>query len=328
LPPACPNKKVCPGSGNACAGNQCCPAYAGSNGLTFPCPDAATSYAGCQSMKPASLVQTTKMDPPFRLCPGSGAQCNGNQCCPGISASDNKTFPCPNADATFNSCAGTLPPACPNKKVCPGSGNACAGNQCCPAYAGSNGLTFPCPDAATSYAGCQSMKPASLVQTTKMDPPFRLCPGSGAQCNGNQCCPGISASDNKTFPCPNADATFNSCEGLVAKQGPRDETASRYGLSWILDIAPINFTHLNYECHFPVNCYAGHGAGSSVYIGEFASVSLCAKACNEDRQCEAFVYMGSQKKCWSTRNINLPACALGERNSENSEFITCLRRPS
>merc|ERR1712160_209521 len=121
------------------------------------------------------------------------------------------------------------------------------------------------------------------------------CPGSGAQCNGNQCCPGISASDNKTFPCPNADATFNSCEGLVAKQGPRDETASRYGLSWILDIAPINFTHLNYECHFPVNCYAGHGAGS-------------------------FVYMGSQKKCWSTRNINLPACALGERNSENSEF--------
>merc|ERR1712194_501593 len=142
-------------------------------------------------MGASSLVQTAKMNPPFRLCPGSGHQCNGDQCCPGISASGNKTFPCPNADATFKGCEGSLPPACPDKKVCPGSGNACAGNQCCPGYSGSNGLTFPCPAATKSYAGCESMGVASsLVQTTKMNPPFRLCPGSGHQCNGDQCCPG------------------------------------------------------------------------------------------------------------------------------------------
>merc|ERR1711935_193788 len=179
-------------------------------------------YAGCESMGVASsLVQTTKMNPPFRLCPGSGHQCNGDQCCPGISASGNKTFPCPNADATFKGCEGSLPPACPDKKVCPGSGNACAGNQCCPGYSGSNGLTFPCPAATKSYAGCESMGVASsLVQTTKMNPPFRLCPGSGHQCNGDQCCPGISASGNKTFPCPNADATFKGCEGSLPPACP------------------------------------------------------------------------------------------------------------
>merc|ERR1712194_127955 len=43
-------------------------------------------------------------------------------------------------------------------------------------------------------------------------------------------------------------------------------------------------------------------------------------------QCEVFVYMGSQRKCWRRRNINLPACDVGEWNKESSEFITCLRQ--
>merc|ERR1711957_106215 len=59
-------KKKCPGSGNACTGNECCPGYAGSNGLTFPCPDADSTYVGCESMDRQSLAQTTKMEPPSK----------------------------------------------------------------------------------------------------------------------------------------------------------------------------------------------------------------------------------------------------------------------
>merc|ERR1711957_1101148 len=59
-------KKKCPGSGNACTGNECCPGYAGSNGFTFPCPDADSTYVGCESMDRQSLAQTTKMEPPSK----------------------------------------------------------------------------------------------------------------------------------------------------------------------------------------------------------------------------------------------------------------------
>jgi len=37
----------CPGSGNACAGDQCCPGYANSGGATFPCPSASSGFSGC-----------------------------------------------------------------------------------------------------------------------------------------------------------------------------------------------------------------------------------------------------------------------------------------
>ena len=84
----------------------------------------------------------------------------------------------------------------------------------------------------------------------------------------------------------------------------------------------------SYECHLPLNCYAGHGADEVDYVGEVASISSCAESCNgmSDWQCEGFVYMGSQRKCWRRRNINLPACDVGEWNKESSEFITCLRQ--
>merc|ERR1712085_190444 len=49
------------------------------------------------------------------------------------------------------------------------------------------------------------------------------------------------------------------------------------------------------------------------------------EACNEMWQCEGFVYMGTQRKCWRRRNINLPACERGQWNTESSEFITCLK---
>jgi len=39
----------CPGSGVMCAGNQCCPRDALSNGLTFPCPSADASFASCEN---------------------------------------------------------------------------------------------------------------------------------------------------------------------------------------------------------------------------------------------------------------------------------------
>jgi hypothetical protein len=39
----------CPGSCDWCSGEQCCPAFVGSNNLTFPCPTASASYNMCQT---------------------------------------------------------------------------------------------------------------------------------------------------------------------------------------------------------------------------------------------------------------------------------------
>ena len=39
----------CPGSCNMCSGEQCCPGFAGSDNLTFPCPTASSGYDMCQS---------------------------------------------------------------------------------------------------------------------------------------------------------------------------------------------------------------------------------------------------------------------------------------
>ena len=39
----------CPGSCDWCSGEQCCPGFADSGNLTFPCPTASASYNMCQS---------------------------------------------------------------------------------------------------------------------------------------------------------------------------------------------------------------------------------------------------------------------------------------
>merc|ERR1712194_474042 len=62
----------------------------------------------------------------------------------------------------------------------------------------------------------------------------------------------------------------------------------------------------SYKCYLPLNCYAGHGADEIdyIHIEEGASISACAEACNEMWQCEGFVYMGTDRKCWRRRNID------------------------
>merc|ERR1719254_161576 len=87
----------CPGSGNACAGNQCCPRTAASGNLTFPCPSADNTFAGCESntklsncRSASSLLEHPHCDASKSVsCPGSGNACAGNQCCPRTAASGN-----------------------------------------------------------------------------------------------------------------------------------------------------------------------------------------------------------------------------------------------
>merc|ERR1719149_443924 len=104
----------CPGSGNMCAGDQCCPATPGSGG-TIPCPSASPSFASCQN--------------------------------------NTKVFSCLAETTTTTTTTTTTMMTCaPGASVpCPGSGNMCAGDQCCPATPGSGG-TIPCPSASPSFA--------------------------------------------------------------------------------------------------------------------------------------------------------------------------------
>merc|ERR1712194_889583 len=142
-------------------------------------------------------------------CPGSTDQCAGNQCCPGTNASDHKTFPCPSADASYAGCEDntkqldclsssllSVKTTCAAKAsvACPGSTDQCAGNQCCPGTNASEHKTFPCPSADASYVGCEDNTKqldclsSSLlsVKTTCAAKASVACPGSTAQCAGNQ----------------------------------------------------------------------------------------------------------------------------------------------
>lgn len=204
---------TCPGSGDTCVGNQCCPGFEGSEGKTFPCPAADPDFTGCQ-------LTAGK-------CTGTETACIGNQCCPGTAESNWKTFPCPHADPTVALCdapheypletevpttteapstaapSTAAPTQAPSEvSVCPGSNVECTGNQCCPGYDATGGLTFPCPGAEATFDGCQ---------INEVD-----CPGSSAMgvtlCRGNQCCPGTAESNDQTFRCPTADPNFDGCQ--------------------------------------------------------------------------------------------------------------------
>jgi len=50
----------CPGSGQLCSGNTCCPGVLESNGFTFPCPSASNTFSSCSSpSKVQNCVQAT-----------------------------------------------------------------------------------------------------------------------------------------------------------------------------------------------------------------------------------------------------------------------------
>jgi len=40
---------LCPGSGSACAGDECCPPDPAAGNRTFPCPSAGLRFRGCES---------------------------------------------------------------------------------------------------------------------------------------------------------------------------------------------------------------------------------------------------------------------------------------
>jgi len=95
----------CPGSGNRCEGNQCCPGST-KGGKTFPCPSADPAWESqCES--PDKQADCIAKDETCAIgdrvkCPGSGNMCAGNQCCP-RSTKGGKTFPCPSADPDWTS---------------------------------------------------------------------------------------------------------------------------------------------------------------------------------------------------------------------------------
>merc|ERR1719291_675419 len=99
----------CPGSGNMCAGDQCCPGFAGSWGGTFPCPSASSGFSGC--------VNNTKVTD----CTSSGTV---------VTTTATTTTTTMTMSTITTSSSGTCKIGADVQ--CPGSGNMCAGDQCCP----------------------------------------------------------------------------------------------------------------------------------------------------------------------------------------------------
>merc|ERR1719293_639713 len=121
----------CPGSGSMCAGDQCCPGFAGSGGGTFPCPSASSGFSGC--------VNKTKV----KDCTSSGTV---------VTTTATTTTTTMTTTTITTSSSGTCKIGADVQ--CPGSGNMCSGDQCCPGFAGSGGGTFPCPSASSGFSGC------------------------------------------------------------------------------------------------------------------------------------------------------------------------------
>merc|ERR1740121_2543172 len=98
----------CPGSGNMCSGDQCCPGFAGSGGGTFPCPSASSGFSGC--------VNNTKVTD----CTSSGT----------VVTTTATTISATNATTITTSSSG---PGCPqlSGRYCAGKGSQdCDCNYC------------------------------------------------------------------------------------------------------------------------------------------------------------------------------------------------------
>merc|ERR1719356_2101195 len=120
-----------------CAGDQCCPGFAGSGGSTFPCPSASSDYSGC--------VNNTKVTD----CTSSGTVVTTTATATATTETTTSTT-ITTTTATISSGACKIGATV----RCPGSGAFCAGDQCCPGFAGSGGSTFPCPSASSGFSGC------------------------------------------------------------------------------------------------------------------------------------------------------------------------------
>lgn len=99
---------LCAGSGDPCDGNQCCGGFAGSNSLTFPCPNADAFFNGCQTSERFNYSAETLSAAAHVPCPGSCNMCSGEQCCPGFAGSNDLTFPCPTASAGYDMCQSNV----------------------------------------------------------------------------------------------------------------------------------------------------------------------------------------------------------------------------
>ena len=82
--------------------NQCCGGYPSINSLTFPCPGAVESFAGCPTTGRYTYQEETLAASETVKCPGFRDWCSRVQCCPGFAGSNNLTFPCPTASASYN----------------------------------------------------------------------------------------------------------------------------------------------------------------------------------------------------------------------------------
>ena len=98
---------LCAGLDIPCDGNQCCGGYPFINSLTFPCPSAVESFAGCPTTGRYIYQEETLAASEPVKCPGSRDWCSRVQCCPGFAGSNNLTFPCPTASASYNMCQTT-----------------------------------------------------------------------------------------------------------------------------------------------------------------------------------------------------------------------------
>jgi len=172
----------CPGSGNMCAGNQCCPGTSQTNNQAFSCPSADSDFTGC----PAPKVEDSLCACVGQSCQNNGDCClgdcqnvlggNGKMCAPPPQYCSQEGQDCQNnADCCDGNCQIMLggspscapPPSCVQAgQSCENNGDCCDNDECKNVYGGSGKLCFPpstsncvAPGAnCTGCVGCQNLQ--------------------------------------------------------------------------------------------------------------------------------------------------------------------------
>jgi hypothetical protein len=154
----------CPGSGNICAGDQCCPGYAGSGGGTFPCPSASIGFLGC--------VNNTKIT---NCVPGS---LRGSLAQNKLQMQDTCTAYSQCGGQNWHGCT-----ECPGQQVCQFKGTdrwtkVCVGQ---PAELSSEGPARTCTAysqcGGQNWHGCTECPGQQVCQLTGTDPWTKVCVG-------------------------------------------------------------------------------------------------------------------------------------------------------
>ncbi|CAK0879097.1 unnamed protein product [Prorocentrum cordatum] len=175
-----------------CAGDQCCPGYAGSGGATFPCPSASRSFSGCvNNTKVADCLAGAAMQAKAQegeQCGSSGSTgyfhgdcADGLVCVPPAAGSlFGAQSICHRLCGSFGASGDRVDGSCAD-------GQACSGRAAVPCREWAGECYLYCPSSSTVVTTTSTTSTTSSSGPGCVQLSGTYCGGQGQECNCNYC---------------------------------------------------------------------------------------------------------------------------------------------